>query len=61
MSAQVCFNPDARYCMIWRGDHRGAYYWITPASMRRLYHLLNCPAWQPTGVVGGEQWGRVQL
>ncbi len=61
MPAQVCINLEARYCMIWRGEHHGAHYLLSGASMRRLYCLLNCPQWHPSGVVGGEQWGRVQL
>jgi hypothetical protein len=60
MITHLCINPQAQYCIVWRGDHHGAYFWITPASMRRLARLTTGPLWRQTGIVGGEHWLEVQ-
>jgi len=53
----LCFNPQGRYLITWRGNRRsGAHFWITPSSMARLLRVIARSSFRQTAIVGNEHW-----
>lgn len=58
MTTRLCINPTERYAIVWSDaeleSRQHAYYWITPASMRRLLQVTSSTAWRVTHRAGDE-------